>query len=318
MAIFRAIHQKNYTVVNNTICTDNRLSWKAKGIWLYAFSRKDDWSFYLSDLVKQSIDGKDSVSAGLKELENCGYLKRSRVRDENGRLCEAEWFFHETPHTSTYEPKQENPILDKPILDNPPLISTESLTSTPLPKPAKQKGNAPLPPKSEKGEGKGIGKALPFSKKEKIEKTPPSKQRKFKRSEEHQAAFEWLMSLGLTNQNGAVDEDEISFLSYSYSRQKLENAWCHLLYKTEHEKLKPKCVIALFKHLLKNEHNPIGASNNENIVYAKKFAKKHNWTSLEIKEKYVIDNNYPGKDIPLNISPLDFIYSLENLYNSLR
>lgn len=130
MTIFRTQHQKNYTVVNNAICTDNRLSWKAKGIWLYAFSRKDDWTFYLCDLIKQSTDGKDSVSAGLKELEKCGYLKRSRKRDEKGRVSDAEWVFHETPFTVDCEPKPEKPILDNPILDNPPLTSTDYLTST--------------------------------------------------------------------------------------------------------------------------------------------------------------------------------------------
>lgn len=130
MTLFRVQHNKNYTVINNTICTDNRISWKAKGIWLYAFSRPDDWKFYLNDLIKQSTDGKDSVSAGLKELENAGYLRRIRYRDEKGQLGAAEWTFLETPSTETFEPKPDFPILGNPILGNPPLLNTDSLSIT--------------------------------------------------------------------------------------------------------------------------------------------------------------------------------------------
>ena len=130
MTIFRVQHNKNYTTVNNTICKDNRISWKAKGIWLYAFSRPDTWQFHLNDLINHSTDGKDAVTAGLKELEHAGYLKRSRIRDENGLLGKSEWTFHEIPFTDTYEPKPDYPILDKPILDNPPLVNTENIINT--------------------------------------------------------------------------------------------------------------------------------------------------------------------------------------------
>jgi len=126
MTLFRVVHNKNYTVINNTICTDVRLSWKAKGLWL---SRPDDWTFYLSDIIKQSTDGKDSVSAGLKELEKAGYLRRRRHRDEKGQFGAAEWTFLETPSMDASEPKPDFPILENPILGNPPLLSTESLPS---------------------------------------------------------------------------------------------------------------------------------------------------------------------------------------------
>ena len=100
MGICRTIHNKEnpYVQVNKTIVTDNRLSWKAKGLWLYAFSRPDDWKFFESDLVKQSTDGRDSVANGLKELEKVGYLHRHQLR-ENGLFKGKEWWFFETPKT---------------------------------------------------------------------------------------------------------------------------------------------------------------------------------------------------------------------------
>lgn len=148
MTIIRVQHNRNYTCVNNAIANDARLSWKARGIWFFAFTRMDDWKFYVSDLVKRATDGKDSVNAGLKELENAGYLKRSRYRNSDGTFDkETEWIFYETPLTGGSEPKPENPLLDDisrgkpstntfepkpdfPELENPPLISTDSKLST--------------------------------------------------------------------------------------------------------------------------------------------------------------------------------------------
>ncbi len=94
----RVIHDKNnpYLTINTTIAEDSRLSWKAKGIWLYAFSRKDDWKFYISDLIKRSADGQKSLSAGLKELEDFGYLCRFKKRNEKNQFDGWEWIFFET------------------------------------------------------------------------------------------------------------------------------------------------------------------------------------------------------------------------------
>jgi hypothetical protein len=130
MTIYRTEHKKNYTVVNNYIIKDKRLSWKAKAIWLYAFSRPDDWTFHENDIINQSTDKRDSVRSGLKELEDCGYLRRSRNRKADGTFDkDSEWVFHETPLTDTSEPRTENPILENPILENHPLLSTDKKPS---------------------------------------------------------------------------------------------------------------------------------------------------------------------------------------------
>lgn len=131
MTIYRVTHNKNYTVINNTIATDAKLSWKAKGIWLYAFSRPDDWTFYLKDIMNNGTDGRDSVRAGLKELEECGYLRRSRSRNEDGTFSsECEWIFYETPLTQQSEPKTDFPTSENPNSENRPLLSTDVKLST--------------------------------------------------------------------------------------------------------------------------------------------------------------------------------------------
>src|ERR1051326_3166875 len=132
MTIFRTVHNKNYTTINNTICSDKRLSWKAKGIWLYAFSRPDNWKFHINDIINQSLDGRESVRAGLKELEKAGYLVRDQKKSDNGQYAESEWIFYETPQEVLKEklPITENPSAVEKISENRPLISTDCILNT--------------------------------------------------------------------------------------------------------------------------------------------------------------------------------------------
>jgi len=44
--IIRVEKNKNYSVVNNTVLRDTKISWKAKGIMAYMLSKPDDWTFY--------------------------------------------------------------------------------------------------------------------------------------------------------------------------------------------------------------------------------------------------------------------------------
>lgn len=137
MTHFRSEHKKNYTVVNNTILSDKRLSYKAKGIWLYAMSRPDDWKFYLGDIVNQSDDGKDAVKSGLKELCTAGYLVKHKIR-EQGRFA-TEWIFYETPQVKENITMTEKPSPVSSTRSNPPLPNTEGkqitkpTTAAPLP-----------------------------------------------------------------------------------------------------------------------------------------------------------------------------------------
>lgn len=98
MTLCRVIHDKSnpYTIINNSIVNDDRVSYKAVGIWLFAFSRPADWQFYICDLAKRHNSGKKEIRSGLKELENAGYLVRKEVRDSKGRIS-YEWYFYETP-----------------------------------------------------------------------------------------------------------------------------------------------------------------------------------------------------------------------------
>ena len=98
MATFRVFKESgNFVTVNKEFIHNNNLSWKAKGILLYLLSRPDDWQVYETELQKHSSDGRDSLRTGIKELEQAGYIHRTRKRNEKGQLKEYEYQVFEQP-----------------------------------------------------------------------------------------------------------------------------------------------------------------------------------------------------------------------------
>ena len=73
-----------FAQIKNEVLSDKNLSWKAKGIFAYLYSKPDDWDFSMHRIKDDSTDGKESVRMGLKELEDAGYL--IRTRQINGRM----------------------------------------------------------------------------------------------------------------------------------------------------------------------------------------------------------------------------------------
>lgn len=113
----KKVYQKRFTTVDNAVLNNVNLSWKAKGLFVYLWSQADEWDFYETEVVKHSTDGLSSLKSGLKELEEQGYLKRDRQRDDKGHFKENNWIL------------SENPILGNRMLDN-PILENSTLTNT--------------------------------------------------------------------------------------------------------------------------------------------------------------------------------------------
>jgi len=86
MTIHRIHKIKGYSIICNEAALDPLLSWKAKGILWYLLTKPDGWQCKTSDLTSQSTDGRDSVLAGLKELEQQCYLVRWRENNKKGLI----------------------------------------------------------------------------------------------------------------------------------------------------------------------------------------------------------------------------------------
>lgn len=82
--IIRVERTKNFTVMSNHHFKNKKLSLKAKGLLSLMLSLPDDWNYNMKGLATLSKDGIDSVRTAMKELENQGYVKKDRSRNEAG------------------------------------------------------------------------------------------------------------------------------------------------------------------------------------------------------------------------------------------
>lgn len=115
MPKIKKLISKNYTVVDNSVLNDERLSLKAKGLFVYLWSQPDDWTYYEKEVVRHSKDKLASLRSGIHELEQYGYLNRKRVR-KKGQFKEPVWVLN--PDPKPLPPKCENRTLVKNSQDD--------------------------------------------------------------------------------------------------------------------------------------------------------------------------------------------------------
>ena len=115
MAVFRVEKNRGYTVMSNHHLRNKDLSLKAKGL----LSLPEDWDFTLKGLSLINREQIDAIRAAVKELEQAGYIVRSRELDSQGRLRRADYIIYEQPQPVPDSPTLENPTLDNPTLEKP-------------------------------------------------------------------------------------------------------------------------------------------------------------------------------------------------------
>lgn len=155
MPVFRVNKERDYTVLSNHVFKDRTLSARAKGILVEMLSLPEDWDYTLKGLTTLFKDGLDSISSGIRELEERGYLVRERKRDDKGRWGDMEYIIYEKPQPvenyvdkpvgvavensesatpfcaspTAEEPKPEIPLQDEPTAAEPAQLNTkESIT----------------------------------------------------------------------------------------------------------------------------------------------------------------------------------------------
>lgn len=95
MSNVKRYKKNNFTITDNKLIKDERLSWKARGIFIYLWAMPDDWNFYVDEVVKHSKDGIRALQSGLSELEKYGYLKRTMYHAE-GHFGGMSWELSDT------------------------------------------------------------------------------------------------------------------------------------------------------------------------------------------------------------------------------
>ena len=126
MAVFRIEKTRDYTVMANHHLRNTDLSLKAKGLLSLMLSLPEEWDYTTKGLARICKDGVDSICAGVRELEEHGYVVRERIRNPNGQLGAIEYTILEQPQEPKREkPERENPVQANPVLDDPVLGKPE-------------------------------------------------------------------------------------------------------------------------------------------------------------------------------------------------
>lgn len=118
MAVIRVHKNANYTVMSNYHFKEKKMSLKAKGLLSLMLSLPDDWDYSINGLATLSKDGRDSVMSALKELEQFGYLERTRITNDLGQFKGYDYDIYELPQeikSDTEKPNSEKPNTEKPI-----------------------------------------------------------------------------------------------------------------------------------------------------------------------------------------------------------
>ena len=117
MAVFKINKTNDYSVMANIHLREKEMSLKAKGVLSIMLSLPDNWDYSINGLAMLSKDGKDSVMGALKELEQFGYLIRTRCINDKGQFDGYTYDIYEKPYT-------ENPNTEKPHTGNQAQLNT--------------------------------------------------------------------------------------------------------------------------------------------------------------------------------------------------
>jgi len=115
----------NYGVAPNCLLNDEKISLKAKGLFVYIQSKPEGWNFSAEKISIHQKDGVDSVISALQELEENGYLVREKRHGNGGKW---EQTYNLTfPAIGDY-PRTEKPRTDNPLVENTPNNSNKDLS----------------------------------------------------------------------------------------------------------------------------------------------------------------------------------------------
>jgi len=104
----REFEAGGFHVANDAPFQDERLSWEAKGVLGYLFSKPEDWTPRMYDIVQNGPCEKYKIKSVFEELEENGYMKREKVRGEDGTL---DWEVTVSDHPR-FDPGWEEPTPD--------------------------------------------------------------------------------------------------------------------------------------------------------------------------------------------------------------
>ena len=143
-----------YTVLPNGILRDTGLSLKTKGLFAIILSLPETWDYSVAGLATVAGCGRDAIRSALGEMEQAGYLTRTRSHGEGGKFTGAIYNIRDQAEPLSENPTmvEEEPLSGKPTTVEPTLEKPSSENPTQLNKDISNKDliNPHSPPKGDK------------------------------------------------------------------------------------------------------------------------------------------------------------------------
>jgi hypothetical protein len=118
--------KERYGTVPNDVLNNPDVSLKAKGLFAFIQSKPDGWKFSVERIALQTKDGIESIRTAMKELEEAGYLKRTPLKNEEGKWDGYNYVLSANPTLIIEEiPSSENLTTDLLLTDNYPTLSNK-------------------------------------------------------------------------------------------------------------------------------------------------------------------------------------------------
>lgn len=95
--IHRAEHTGDFTMINNDIINDSRISAEAYRLLSFMLSCSDEWKFSLCGLSYCLNTPERTLADRLAELKRAGYIKQKRTVNKLGQFTACEWDVFEIP-----------------------------------------------------------------------------------------------------------------------------------------------------------------------------------------------------------------------------
>lgn len=115
----KIVRRHGFTVVPSLVLQDPRLNLAAKGLFCLLSSLPDGWRFSVAGLAAyaggQHGTGRSAITAGLKKLEEAGYMLREQRHDEDGHFAGNTWVLYD----ESVSPLADFPSTEKPSTENP-------------------------------------------------------------------------------------------------------------------------------------------------------------------------------------------------------
>jgi hypothetical protein len=74
---------------------------KSRGLLITMLSLPSEWEFSINGLNQILPDGRTTITSGLKKLEELGYLIRTTIRDDKGKILDVDYTLYDEPQKFT-------------------------------------------------------------------------------------------------------------------------------------------------------------------------------------------------------------------------